>query len=162
MRSILVRVCWLKVTQQFFDEILKGGEYNFLIPFHDEPKEGLLPTEGLFFVHERQHKSYLVFVVLVDITIYPQIHFAFLDKGFDLLSVTGEGCWFILFMFFSRNGESFFFLGNSFSGKRAEALILGVGGGAWGSGSGCANGDLLGGGSMSSGVELRSSLLSIS
>ena len=67
-----------------------------------------------------------------------------------------------LFMFFSRNGESFFFLGNSFSGKRAEALILGVGGGAWGSGSGCANGDLFGGGSMSSGVELRSSLLSIS
>ena len=64
-------------------------------------------------------------------------------------------------MFFSRNGESFFFLGNSFSGKRAEALILGVGGGAWGSGSGCANGDLFGGGSMSSGVELRSSLLSI-
>ena len=67
-----------------------------------------------------------------------------------------------LFMFFSRNGESFFFLGNSFSGKRAEALILGVGGGAWGSGSGCANGDLFGGGSMSSGVELRLSLLSIS
>ena len=67
-----------------------------------------------------------------------------------------------LFMFFSRNGESFFFLGNSFSGKRAETLILGVGGGAWGSGSGCANGDLFGGGSMSSGVELHSLLLSIS
>ena len=63
---------------------------------------------------------------------------------------------------FFLSGESFFFLGNSFSGKRAKALILGVGGGAWGSGSGCANGDLFGGGSMSSGVELRSSLLSIS
>ena len=66
-----------------------------------------------------------------------------------------------LFMFFSLNGESFFFRGNSLSGKRAEALILGVGGGTWGSGSGCVNGDLFGGGSMSSGVELRSSLLSI-
>ena len=67
-----------------------------------------------------------------------------------------------LFMFFSRNGESFFFRGNSLSGKRAEALILGVGGGIWGSGSGCVKGDLFGGGSMSSGVEFRSSWLSIS
>ena len=46
-----------------------------------------------------------------------------------------------LFMFFSRNGESFFFLGNSFSGKRAEALILGVGGCRGGRGSGCVSGD---------------------
>ena len=67
-----------------------------------------------------------------------------------------------LFMFFSRNGESFFFLGNSFSGNRAEALILGVGGNTGGSGSGCVNGDLSGWGSMSSGVELHSLLLSIS
>ena len=64
-------------------------------------------------------------------------------------------------MFFSRNGESFFFLGNSFSGNRAKALVLGVGGSTGGRGSGCVNGDLFGGGSMSSGVELRSSLLSI-
>ena len=77
---------------------------------------------------------------------------------FFLSPVKGVG----LFMFFSLNGESFFFRGNSLSGKRAEALISGVGGGTWGSGSGCANGDLFGGGSMSSGVELRSSLLSIS
>ena len=79
---------------------------------------------------------------------------------FRSLSVAGKGVG--LLMFFSRNGESFFFFGNSFSGKRADALILGVGGCAGGRGSGCVNGDLSGGGSMSSGVELHLSLLSIS
>ena len=77
---------------------------------------------------------------------------------FFLSPVKGVG----LFMFFSGNGESFFFRGNSFSGKRAEALILGVGSGAGKRGSGCVNGDLLGGGSMSSGSGFHSSLLSIS
>ena len=52
--------------------------------------------------------------------------------------------------------------GSSRTFKHYEALILGVGGGTGGRGSGCVNGDLLGGGSMSSGSGFRSSLLSIS
>ena len=49
----------------------------------------------------------------------------------------------------------------SFSGNRADTLILGVGGSTGGSGSGCTDSDLSGGKSMGSGVEFHSSLLSI-